>query len=247
MKKEYEQSYHRVEDSHWWFAGRRDMIMRLLRVFSKQSAILEVGCSSGPLQQLLQNAGYTHVQGIELSEQGVAACHARGFTSVQQMDAAHTTFANEQFDCIVSSDVLEHIEQEAVALQEWNRILKPGGTLVIFVPAYMLLWSHHDTVNLHHRRYTRASLVKSLTQAGFTIQKASYWNTTLLVPVAIVRLLQRVLPQKTVSEHGEMKPTATWINTCLLTLFTWENRLLQIMNFPAGVSVFAIAKKGRKN
>lgn len=247
MNLTYEQKYHQLEEAHWWFAGRRDAIRKLIRSLRLPvtADVLEIGCSGGPLQQILLNDGYTQLTGIDISENAIALAHSRGLANVSVMDGASLSFADNSFDLLLASDVLEHIEDEAQAVREWCRVLRPGGRMIVFVPAFQMLWTRHDEVNHHFRRYTDAHLRRVLQQAGLQLERSSYWNTTLFFPITAIRLLQRLIapaPSNT-SYTGDLKQLPPWINKALSQLLKTENTILQRLPLPVGVSVFAIARK----
>ncbi|MBG8554417.1 class I SAM-dependent DNA methyltransferase [Hymenobacter guriensis] len=243
----YEARYHQLEEQHWWFAGRRDIVFEQIQQLRlpRTADILEIGCSGGPLLLALRAAGYQHLTGIDVSDNAIAMAQARGFEQVMVMDGARLDFADNSFDVVVASDVLEHIEDEAEALREWQRVLRPGGHLIVFVPAYQFLWSRHDEVNHHFRRYTLSYLRQVLGIAGFRVERASYWNFLLFFPTALVRRLQR-LAQATglaTTGAGDLKQLAGPANSALFGLLKAENRWLRRLNFPLGVSTFAVARK----
>jgi SAM-dependent methyltransferase len=242
----YQHLYSRLENSHWWFQGRADFILRLLRRLDVRpsAAILEVGCSAGPLVRRLQGAGYAHVTGIDVSEEAIRGCHAAGLSRTAVMDGTMPGFRDGSFDLVIASDVLEHIADEATALRSWARILRPGGRLVLFVPAFMFLWSSHDEVNHHRRRYTRAVLSARLGRAGFVVDRTGYWNVGLFLPVAGLRLIQRTWRRPALRTAGQLRPTGALTNAALFALLRLENRLLpSACPLPVGVSLFAIASR----
>lgn len=243
MDEAYEVKYHLQEEKHWWFESRRDIIITLLKGTKRNSAILEIGCSGGPLMQGLKELGFENVQGIDISQRAIDLCRQREIPDAFVMDGSKPTFGDRQFDVIIASDVLEHIEDEQIALREWNRILKPGGKLIVFVPAFEILWSKHDEANHHYRRYSKSELIPLLERAGFEIDRSSYWNFTLFFPTSLVRLVQRMFlahGDKTSDQFLDVNPVSNKILVCLLKT---ENMLLKVVNFPVGVSVFTIAKK----
>ncbi|MCC2545879.1 class I SAM-dependent methyltransferase [Hymenobacter sp. BT175] len=245
MHPAYEQTYHQLEEQHWWFAARRSAVFDLvgeLRVPS-DAAILEIGCSGGPLLLALRKAGYHNLTGIDLSEKGIALAQARGFSNVSVMDGARLEFADNSFDLVIASDVLEHIEDDAQALREWQRVLRPGGRLIVFVPAFPFLWSRHDEVNYHFRRYTGTDLRKVLTTARLQVERLSYWNFTLFFPTSVVRMLQRKTQATIGNSNGDLLKLPTVLNKSLRALIGLENLLLRRINLPVGVSTFAIARK----
>ncbi|GAA4017018.1 class I SAM-dependent methyltransferase [Hymenobacter fastidiosus] len=245
MDLAYETTYHELEEQHWWFQSRRDFIFSLVQDLNlaKDTALLEVGCSGGPLLQRLRHEGYTNLTGIDLSAPAIALARRRQVPNVQVMDGARLSFPTAAFDVVVASDVLEHIEDEQQALREWLRVLRPGGCLLVFVPAFQLLWSDHDVVNHHFRRYSAEQLRQSLTRAGLHTQRQSYWNSALFLPAAIVRLVQRLRPTSQSPPSGDLQVLPGILNGALLTLLRCENRLLRHVNLPVGISTFALARK----
>ncbi|MDX2062741.1 MAG: class I SAM-dependent methyltransferase [Bacteroidia bacterium] len=246
MDAQYEAKYHTLEERHWWFRGRRDLLLRWLRRVPTTARILEIGCSGGPLLLALHERGYTHLGGIDISESGIALAQARGLSHVAVMDAAHPTLPHGAYDLLIASDVLEHIRGEGAALNAWYDLLAPGGQLWVFVPAYEFLWSAHDLANHHQRRYTRRSLRAALAQAGFTVERAGYWNAALFLPAALIRLPQRKvrhLPPGKPLPSDDLRPLPGPLNTALTTWLRLENALLPYLGYPFGVSAWAVAQK----
>ena len=161
------------------------------------------------------------------------------------MDAQAPSFENETFDVIIASDCLEHLENDKIALEEWKRILKKNGLLIVFVPAYNFLWSEHDEVNHHFRRYSKKNLEKKLKNAGFMIEKLSFWNFCLFFPTACVRIILNSLNKK----HGSKKQNDQIVkfnpimNRFLIALLKLENNIFRNTGLPIGVSVYASATK----
>lgn len=243
MHSQYEALYHQLEEQNWWFQARRDIVFDQIQQLNlpRNARILEIGCSGGPLQQRLRASGYREVSGIDISETAIALARHRGIPNVAVMDGARLDFAAESFDVVVASDVLEHIEQEQQALSEWKRVLAPGGRLLVYVPAHPSLWSRHDVVNHHFRRYTAASLRRVLNAAGLHVQRLSYWNFSLFFPTWLVRRWQR--PSQEASSTGDLRRLPTGLNQALFRLVQAENRWLRRFNLPTGVSVFALVRK----
>ena len=164
MKKDYEAQYHLLEEDHYWFRGRRHVVHELVLKANRdpECRILEIGCSGGPLIQQLHGDGYRHVTGIDISAEGIEQCRRRGLADTHVMDAQEMSFADGSFDVVTASDVLEHLADAPRAIREWRRLLKPGGTLIVFVPAFQFLWTEHDEANKHFRRYHRQELSQLL-------------------------------------------------------------------------------------
>lgn len=246
MKTQFEVQYHRLEENHWWFVSRRELVRKLVRRLNPDLTchLLEIGCSGGLLIRQLQQDGYKHVTGIDISEAAIRQCASCGITGVHLMDAQNPSFPPESFDLITASDVLEHLADAPGALTAWLRLLRPGGRVVVFVPAFMSLWSQHDIVNLHRHRYTARELQNRLSTAGFTTERLGYWNFMLFLPVALVRFLKRIAAPSSTADHGDLSHPPKLLNLLLLGLLRIENRALELgLNFPWGVSVMVIARK----
>lgn len=244
--KTYQEDVQRLEDTHWWFLSRRDCIIRLIRKLNteKDSEILEVGCSGGPLQRLLDELGYKNVLGIDNDEQSIEVGRRRGITNIRVMDGTSMEYEDNSFDLLIASDVLEHIEDDGAALKEWNRILKPGGKAIIFVPAFRFLWSEHDEVIGHYRRYTRKELNEKLKANGFKILNSSYWIFLLFFPVALIRGIKNLLIKKQNARKNDLEtPVNPVLNSFLTSLLYFENWFIEKgIRYPAGVSVFSVSE-----
>lgn len=245
MRADFESRYHRVEDEHWWFVGRRDLLCGLVRDarMGPDSRILDVGCSGGATLRRLEEDGYTAVTGIDLSPEAVSRCRARGLANVYAMDAQRPDFPDQSFDLILASDILEHVPDEGAAVHAWYRLLKPRGVLIALVPAFMALWSPHDEANHHHRRYRLRELRSRLEAAGFETHRASYWNFLLFLPACVVRGLQRLIPALGRGSPDLAVPPGT-ANRLLSGLLTGENRLLLAgLRWPFGLSALVVARR----
>jgi SAM-dependent methyltransferase len=247
MNKDFEEIYHRVESTHWWFVARRGLVKSLVcrAAPDRRSAILEIGCSGGPLLQVLRESGYTNLTGIDLSPEAVALCRERNLGEVRVMDAQRPDFPPASFDVITASDVLEHLADAGRAVAAWRTLLRPGGTVLIWVPAFKFLWSEHDEVNRHAHRYRAGELADLLRGAGFQIERRGYWNFFLFLPVALLRLARRLVRGGSQSvPKGDFGPVPALLNSLLIALLGLENRLIVGgVNFPWGVSAMVIARK----
>ena len=244
MDKAYEEKYHQIEEWNWWFIARRKSILSLLKNTGKKEKILDIGCAGGPLLNDLKNQGFENASGADFSAEAVAKCKQRGLQAYQ-MDAHNLQFDTNSFDLLIASDSLEHLEFDEKALKNWHNILKPGGKILVFVPAYMFLWSEHDTVNHHFRRYTKTELKQKLQQAGFKVERSGYWNFMMFFPTAVFRILQqlknKISPSK--KPKDQLESFNPLINKMLINWLGIENCIFKTMPFPCGVSVFAEATK----
>lgn len=243
MDKGYEQKYHSIEEYNWWFVSRRNTILSLLKDVPKNARILDIGCSGGVLMLALRDAGFTDVTGLDFSEEAIEQCKRKGLSQVHVMDAHFPGFKDEEFDLIIASDCLEHLEKDEVALGNWHRILKKGGVGYIFVPAFMSLWSEHDVINHHFRRYTRDELATKAGNAGFKVTKASYWNFTLFFPTWVVRKLKGKQGKKDEAPKDDMESFSPVVNKVLKGLVNFENVFFKSTGFPVGVSTMVAVTK----
>jgi SAM-dependent methyltransferase len=191
MDRDYELQTHRAEDRHWWYRGRREVLERVIGGLGLPSGapILDAGCGSG--RNMVDLARRGPVTGIEVSDTSVRLARERAAGEVISGSILDMPFDSGQFQLAVCLDVIEHLENDLGALRELRRVVAPGGSLLVTVPAYQWLWSGHDEVNHHYRRYTQGSLRRVAEQAGWQQVRSTHFNS-LLLPVAILlRILDR--------------------------------------------------------
>lgn len=245
MRNFFERQYHLLEEKHWWFVGRREIILALVRKCypdRKRIKILEIGCSGGLLLKSLSSQGYSYIYGIDKSREAIRLCKERGFKDVLLMDGVKPDFNSGEFDLIIASDVLEHIQDDDKAVKEWRRLLKTEGVIICFVPALRALWSKHDEDNGHWRRYTKKELEDMFAKNDFEIIRSSYWNSAIFLPALCYRLLMMSLLKR--SSAIQLKKINYLLNYFLIKILSAENFFLNIgANYPIGFSTFVIAKK----
>lgn len=237
-------AYHdAAEADHWWFAARRRIVLgliaRTLNGSREKVRLLDIGCGAGGMLNHLTRWG-TAV-GVDASPEAVEI--ARRKTDAEVVQGAlprGVPFGDEAFDVITVLDVVEHVEDDEAALDRIAHMLKPGGFVVLTVPAYRFLWSHHDVVNEHKRRYTRPELLAKLEAAGLRVRLLSYYNTLLFPPIAVVRLLRRLRRREARADEGRVPPL---LNALLRTVFAWEAHLLRRTTLPFGISLIAVAER----
>jgi len=218
--------------------ARRQLILQYLKNY-KTERILDVGCSAGATMEALKRRGFSKVYGIDVSKRAVKECQKLKLEASLQ-SAEKTNFKNDFFGAIIASDVLEHTSSDAKTLKEWHRILKPGGKLLLFVPAFMHLWSASDDINHHRKRYRIFELLKLAKRHGFIVRKTSYWNFVLYVPHFLSTRIKNIFGIKTPS----LQAVNPIFNTFLYALFSLENAYIILgFKFPFGVSCFAILEK----
>ena len=234
-----------VERDHWWFKGRRKILGRLLAQLDPPLApgarVLDVGCGTGANGPALADGGRT-VIGLDASTVplGLGGTGERGHRARVRGDAAHLPFGDGVFDLVVALDVLEHLDDDVAAARELARVVKPGGHVIIFVPALELLWGLQDDVSHHRRRYRKEQLVSTLTDGGFAVARATYFNTLLFPPILAARLAMRVRRPAIASENELGGPIS---NALLSGLFALEAPWLARFDLPIGVSLAAIGRR----
>jgi SAM-dependent methyltransferase len=240
MDRDYELQTHQAEDRHWWYRGRRTVLDVVIAGLGlrEPARILDAGCGSG--RNMVELARHGAVTGIELSETSVALARERAAGEVLAGSILEMPFADDSFDLAVSLDVIEHLDDDLSALRELRRVVAPGGSLLVTVPAYQWLWSGHDEINHHHRRYTRRSLQRVAEQAGWKQTRTTYFNS-LLLPVAIVlRVLDRVNTKTTESSLDLWVPPEP-LNWVLERPLALEAALIKRGGrIPAGLSLLAV-------
>ena len=236
----------RVESEHWWFRGRRMLFTAELRTLKVGAnvGVLDIGTGTGSNLHLLREEGYQDVTGIDLNLLAIRYCLAKGFTSILAGDATRLPFAEDQFDIVLATDTIEHIDDDGRALQEIHRVLVPGGHAMIVVPAFQSLWGLQDVVAQHKRRYRRADLSEKIQSTGLAVQKIYYFNYLLFVPIWFARQVIKMLGIKRASE-AEFNSTA--LNQLLLWIFAIDVRTAPLIHPPFGVSILAIAQKSMQS
>ncbi|MBK5255241.1 MAG: methyltransferase domain-containing protein [Vicinamibacteria bacterium] len=231
-----------MEGVQWWYAGMRriarSLLTPLLPPATSPRRILDAGCGTGWNLQDLSTFGETH--GIDLSPLAVITTRLRGGRVVQG-DLLGLPYAPNSFDVVTSFDVLYHawVKDDAQAVRELARVLKPGGLILLKVPALKILWGAHDEAVHSRHRYTRGEVEVLLRTSGLELVRSTYANS-LLFPI----LLSRRYLDRLLSRHGsdvEMLPPL--LERSFGALLSIESALVSVFNLPIGASVFAIARK----
>lgn len=238
----YDTFFHSLEEHHWWFVGRWRIVRDLTeRYVPRPARILDAGCGTGYTTKELVRFG--EVVAFDAVSAAVAYATARGLT-VKQGTLTAIPYADQDFDLVTALDVLEHVEDDKQALSELSRVLKPGGILLLTVPAYRFLWSPHDEMNHHKRRYTAGEVRTKVQEAGFRILKLSYYNTVLFAPIVLARLFRRLFPSKQEEQRSDFSLRLPgMLNTLLARVLVAEMHVLRYADLPFGVSVVGVAQK----
>jgi len=230
---------HAEEDrAHWWFLGRRAVILAEMtrRLPASGVRLAELGCGSGGMLEALGRFG-TAV-GVEMDPALRARARERGLDVRAGALPDAIPLEPGRWDAVCLFDVLEHVDDEAGALAACRRLLAPGGRLFVTVPAYAWLWSRHDELLGHRRRYTARALRRAAERGGYTVERLTYFNTLLAPPIMAVRLARAALRRP---GHDLDRP-APLLNRALAACFSSEARLLRWVSPPFGISILLAAR-----
>lgn len=237
----YKEMYE-LGNKHWWFLSKKKIVLSMIRKYlpeEKDLKILDIGCGSGLMLNALEKIG--KVYGLDSSQKAINFSSQNFNGIIKKGFLPHDIpYANETFDIITVLDVLEHIEDDQTSLNKMKDLLTNEGILIITVPANMHLWSHHDYIHHHFRRYTKDDLYKKIILSGLKIQKISYYNSLLYIPIYIVRKFNNIFRKTKVT--SDLKLPCKIVNFILKTIFSFEQIYLKKFNFPQGVSLIAICK-----
>src|SRR5262245_55880522 len=258
-----------VEDHHWWFVGRREIVFSQIEdaleanlgahvasraKFSPDAVptqsdragmralsgrrVLDIGCGTGATMDHLKRYGLPH--GIDLSELPLKFSRQRGHQRTLRASATELPFNSESFDLVTALDVIEHLDDDAQGLSEIRRVLKPGSPVVIFVPAFQSLWGLNDVQWGHRRRYRLHQLRVVIEEAGLRIERISYANIAMFIPIWLGR---KILTMLSLKEQAENRINHPIINNLLTKIVSSEARWLRKGTLPFGVSIVCVARK----
>ncbi len=232
-----------VEDAHWWFSGRRAIVFAQLEDALRASLeerlqILDVGCGTGATMDHLKRLG--EVQGVDLSEFPLKFSRRRGHRRVLCASVTDLPFENESFDLVTALDVIEHLDDDVKGLSEIRRVLKEGAPAVIFVPAFQALWGPNDDQSGHKRRYRIERLRSAIEAAGLSVERISYANVMMFIPIWFGRKVLTLLSRL---DQAENRINHRLINHLLTRIFSSEASWLRRHSLPFGVSIICVARR----
>jgi len=203
--------------------------------------LLDVGCGTGTMVASLSRYGCAY--GVDVDHEAVGYCLERGLDVVVQASGEHLPFADQSVDVATMLDVLEHIADERGTLAEVTRVIRPGGYLMVSVPAYRFLWGAQDEVSMHHRRYSAGLLRERIEAAGLVVRRLTFFNTLLFAPIAGIRLTRRLIPGLRSEKSDFNFPAPGPLNRTLTRVFGLESGLVARINLPFGVSILCLAQR----
>lgn len=239
-----------VEDRHWWYAVLRSQVQHALAGrLPPGGRMMDAGCGTGGMLEFLkgQNCDLT-VAGVDAAEEAVRHCHQRGLSTVQLGSVEALPYADADFDAVLSLDVLYHagvVEKQALA--EMGRVLRPGGLLVLNLPAFEGLRGSHDVAVSGARRYGASQVRKLLEHSSFAVEQIHYWNAWLFLPLLAWRQLSRIKAERGAEGESDLRLSPRWVNSLLTGMGRLDAGLCRELRLPFGSSVFAVARKRERS
>lgn len=234
------QRFSEIESCHWWFVARRDIVLSVIeRLLQPGARLLDVGCGTGYFLERAQ--GLYETAGVDPSPIAVGMCTRRRLRSVRLGSATDLSgFDGDRFDLITLLDVIEHVDDDVLALSTAASKLGQGGRILVTVPAFQFLWTSHDDVNQHRRRYTSGRLRRAMESAGLSIEQLTYFNSYLFPMALVERLAKRVLR---LDRGADLSLPPAPVNAAMRRIFSLEaRRLRRGSTFPVGLSVLAVGR-----
>lgn len=231
-----------VEDRHWWYVARREILIAAAERYlpARPESVVDLGCGTGGTLVAFRDAfDPRDLVGLDNEPVCVSACEERGLTVVPG-SLTDLPFDDGAFDLVSALDVIEHVEDEHGSAREIARVVSPNGIVLVTAPAYEWLWGPHDDLNHHIRRYTRTRLVATLEASGLEVLYATYFNCYLFPAAAVGRIAERVTGRHAKEYH---LPSES-VNSALTTVFRAERRrVARGRTLPYGLSVLAVARR----
>ena len=242
MKKSEYQKMYEMEENYWWHVGRKEIVKKVISRLNipKSAKILNVGSGTGGTVATLEKFG--HVDNVDTSQEAIAYAKSKGIKNIKKVKGIKLPFKDKTFDLLVALDVLEHIDEDQKALQEWRRVTKKEGKVIITVPAYQWLWSEHDESLHHKRRYTLSELVAKCNKAGFSVNKRSYLIVFSFGLIVAYRFISGLSVKKN-SKKSSYVILPSPINRLFTNLLILESLVIKNINFPFGTTAFVVLEK----
>ena len=232
-----------VEEWHWWYQVRRDILdlkLSRLGLDPERARLLDVGCGTGGSSLVLSRYGRAFA--LDRAAASFKISMDRPYAErVIARFGEPLPLASDTFDVVCALDILEHLDDDLAGARELHRVTRPGGHVIVFTPAFSILWGYNDVFSHHKRRYHKRQLAGVVEQAGFQIEESGYFNMVLFAPTLAARLLQRVFPTATDGMEHSTKPSP--VNGLLARIFRLELPRLKNGGLPLGTSTYCVGRK----
>lgn len=248
METDVYEVLYRFEDADWWHKARRELLLQILgQIYqenhSKLLKILDLGCGAG--LNLKHMTKYGDIVGLDCYEDALIFSKSRGISNLVRASGDKLPLKEGVFDVVCALDVLEHIEDDIAVMNELRRVMAPTGYLILTVPAFQALWSSHDVVAHHVRRYSKSLLLRNLEKCRFKVSKFTYWNFHLFPLIWVFRLFRK---NQLAEAKSDIRKLPSYINHVLLCLLRLENKAITMnISLPFGVSILCVCRKEGKN
>jgi SAM-dependent methyltransferase len=242
MDRAYYDKYEQLEKEHWWFKVRakilEDTVRKTFTIPNSNLRILNVGASTGGTSEWLEKFG--EVTSLEIDKECFVILREKFGDKAVNGSVLNIPFSPNSFDLVCAFDVIEHVENDMAAMKELARVVKKEGKIIISVPAYQALWSNHDVINHHFRRYVKHTFY-SIVPENFKIDYSTYFNTVLFLPIYLMRLLHK---NKRSEDSDFEKIQSSILNSTFEALFSIDRMLLaNNLRLPFGVSLLCTLSK----
>lgn len=232
-----------IEESYFWFLARNEILTKVIQKttnLKQGDEVVDIGCGTGGFAQVLSNK--FKVACIDTEPLALEYCKKRGLTDLHNCYLKDFDYSNRNIKAAFMLDVIEHIPDDKEVVSQVYDMLPEDGYFIATVPAYQWLWSHHDVVHMHYRRYNMGNFSDLIQNAGFKIMYSSYFNTFLFPPALLKRTMDRISGKKAEGADPVDK-VSPFLNTLFLKIFSAESAFIPSMSFPFGLSILVVAKK----
>lgn len=236
-------SNYEIEETYFWFLSRNEILKKLIKSntsINQGDKVIDVGCGTGGFAQVLLNEGY-NVTCLDTEKLAIEYCKKRGIENIYHGDLkSYLSNHNNKFKAAFMLDVIEHIPDDQDVVNDVYKILDDNGYFIAAVPAFQWLWSKHDEIHMHYRRYNKSNFTKLFKNAGFKVEYVSYFNSFLFLPAVLKRFIDKITKNESNKPVDEVSST---LNNIFYKIFKFEKNILGKFSFPFGLSIILIARK----
>lgn len=246
---EKQERYHELGETYFWLASQNAIVERALWPYleelrlaggDRRLRLLDLGCGPGNMLRRLRRWGIA--VGCDYSLDALSFAREKGFACVLSSDSIRLAVASGAIDCLIALDVLEHVEDDVAAMREIARVLRPGGVFLFTVPAFPLLWRHHDVMYGHFRRYLKSELIRKVRGAGLSVEECRFIKCAFFLPLLVLAKLER-FASRVVPPRDNFYAVPRWVNRALASQIVWEDRLRLTRWLPFGVSLMCVGRR----